>query len=777
MSHSRDIAGEAAGNWRTNIGSDSSTETAAEAKENISLSAQVWDEMRMVRCNDKAVKAPPDQELPQGPPPLKDEDYKLVPKVHVVKAGEVLNRITREHLGAGATEAQVKQHMADIVRVNGLVSADVIKEKQTLKLPGETKDGGFAVKDAAGNVKIAWKNGSIRENNANGTGFSKQMQPDGTLVSTHWGPRPGDHYKIESKGTNQPVLTDVAEETKIVPSADASFETIRKSLLQHSRELIKDEHQRTKFEFDMNRFDQRAQTAGLSRDEVRKTCNQIDRLLVESHPKGPLTMDQRIRVAEQVMSQCARPTSIDQGNHNTCSVSSIEVRTYSLYPSSAARIVADSALTGTYTSATGITVHTNPKPRTESFENPPKDGDRSHASQIFQVAAVNLHYEKENQSTKPPKHLRYVQFDKSTHGSSTGEGVFDYKDVIAGKAKNPTLVYSQPELWDDELVEVSNAITGRNETGFVIAHTGEGKDRKNVVGRFDSVDALRATVADLNQKHMLPASIRLHSGNDPFYTDSDNGAAGGSGGWHEATILKYNPLDPNFIEVDNSWGSKSDHRKTEKISVSDMYAATREAGTAVTVAFLEQAAAKRRADGQFNLIADLELLRQKKLCSSLSSEDYVRQLESDMKGFRDHNGGTIPDDDKIKRKVSQVTLATFTGDQIGESQVRILHVREQGHVITPQAYEDELYKIAIGLSKTQDESIKTGVPLAGADAANFDSTLNAVIDVMGDFEAQRRDNFIKRVQKDAPTLKLEKPAPPPPAPANVDAGAVRDASK
>ncbi len=758
MTHSRDIAGEAANTWRTDLGFDGTQDKAAESQQDGScIAAQIWDDMRLVRC--QSVKtAKDDQDLPPGPPPLKDADYKLIPKVHQVKAGEVLNRIARGHLGEGTNERRVQQHIADIVRVNGLVSADKIREGQNLKLPGETKDGGFAVKDSAGNVRIDWKDGSSRQQNANGTGFSKQMQ-DGKLVTKHWGPRPGDHYQIEKSGTNK-VLIDIAEEDRVVPSNDASIQQARTKLLERSRVKIKDEHQRSKFEFDMNRFEQRAKASGMPMEEVRKTYEQIDRLLVDNLPKAPLSAEWRTKLAQQVMAQSARPSSIDQGMHNTCSVSSIEVRTYSLYPSSAARVVADTATTGSFTSDDGTSVKTNPRPRTESVQNPPKDGERSHASQIFQVVAVNLHYVKENKASDPPKHLKYEQFDKGMHDSSTGEGVFDYADVVAGKSTVPKLLHKQPELWDDELVGVSNAITGRNEVGFVIAHTGEGKDRKNVVGHFDSSEALKTMIADLHAKKMLPASIRLHSGNDPFYTDSENGAAGGSGGWHEATILKYDPADPNYIEVDNSWGSKNDHRKTEKMSFDDMYAATRNAGSGVTVAFLEQAAQKRNAENRHNLIADFELSRQRKMNNALTPDAYVRQLESDLKAHRDRNNGVAPTDDKTKRKVSQVTLTTFTGEQSGELLVRVLHVREQVGILTKQDYEDALFKIAMGLSQQKETALKKGEALAGADAAKFDSTLNAMIEVLDDLDASRRSNFIQRVQKDAPSLQLVRPQPP-----------------
>lgn len=50
------------------------------------------------------------------------------------------------------------------------------------------------------------------------------------------------------------------------------------------------------------------------------------------------------------------PTIISQGAHNTCNVTTIEVRTYMKYPEKATKLVADIATTGTYVTGSGIKV-------------------------------------------------------------------------------------------------------------------------------------------------------------------------------------------------------------------------------------------------------------------------------------------------------------------------------------------------------------------------------------------------------------------------------------
>src|SRR5258706_14041011 len=90
-------------------------------------------------------------------------------------------------------------------------------------------------------------------------------------------------------------------------------------------------------------------TTKKSRNKKKKSYDSIDRLLeAKDNPAVPLTEADRVRVAKQVMSQEATPTSIDQGRHNTCNVTTVEERTYTRNPSEAAKLVEQVATTGAY---------------------------------------------------------------------------------------------------------------------------------------------------------------------------------------------------------------------------------------------------------------------------------------------------------------------------------------------------------------------------------------------------------------------------------------------
>src|SRR5262249_53565715 len=137
----------------------------------------------------------------------------------------------------------------------------------------------------------------------------------------------------------------------------------------------------------------------LSPEEVAKTYKQIERLLEPSGDK-PIEQAEKNKLALEVMRHVAHPQDISQGSYNTCNVTTVETRTYTRQPSEAAKLVADVALTGQYTAHDGTVVAVSPKAHGQSkLDLPTPDGTRDHASEIFQVTAVNIHYAQENAKT------------------------------------------------------------------------------------------------------------------------------------------------------------------------------------------------------------------------------------------------------------------------------------------------------------------------------------------------------------------------------------------
>lgn len=669
------------------------------------LAASIWQEQR------ENSTAQTTRFKDSGPPvakPFTPNDFRLRPKMHVVKRDERLADIARMHLGAGASDKAVSDHVDAIAKLNVLQSKDLIITGQKLSLPGVTHDGGVAVIDEEGNIRVTWKDGSIRENKIDGSGIYRKPEQGGGYFEFAWGPRDGDAYRVQRPKSGEALIHSSDDNQTLEYLNSKEVEPWRKSLFKVAQEKIKNVHELSNFEVDMARFEQRARREYLPESEVAKTYQQVHRLL--SNSGDQLTSTQRIRVAEQVMAQAARPTIIDQGDYNSCGISTIQVRTYFLYPSEAARLVTDVALTGKYTDKDGTTVAISTAPIGEAQQHPTSDGARSHASQLFQVAAVNLFYESENKKSNPPTHLRYEQHKPNTLGSESGEGVFDYADVVAGKSKTPRLVIAQPDLWDYALAKISNAITGRDERGFVLKHEGTGQDRDGLVASFNSNDDLRKKVAELSFANKLPASLRVHAENDPFYTDSSFGRAGGSGGWHQVTILRYLPeTEEVYVEVDNTWGSKSDHARFKRMTVDELYAATRSAGSGETVKALEDLAQKRKERGQFDIVLEMDLSRQKRIANQLSNIDYVKQLDAavnewsnrqnNLSDFKKPESELTESQLALKIKVKQLTLPRFVGSQTGEPKLIAHRLRYQFGIDSNEAFEAIVGEVATEIGK------------------------------------------------------------------------------
>lgn len=328
------------------------------------------------------------------------------------------------------------------------------------------------------------------------------------------------------------------------------------------------EPERSGFKNCMNAFEARAKRDGLAPADVTVTYKELQRLTSATGEK-PLTPLERTRIAQQVMYQLAVPTSIDQGFHNTCNVTTVEARTYTRTPYQAVRLVADVALNGEYRANDGTVVKLDPKAHGDSKTWPQLEGQRCHASEIFQVTAVNLHYAKYN--AEHGTNLRYEQVEpKAGDNADTGERLMDYS-VPGGKevtnAKGPV---RSPNLEDGELTVISNAISSRWEPEVTLAHDKYHYGDKNV-SLIHSKEELGAKLKALKEQGKLPVIIRVNTNAEPFYTDSGAGTAGGSGGAHVVTITDYDERTGQ-IKVDNQWGSNADHGN-KPIHVHDLFTA------------------------------------------------------------------------------------------------------------------------------------------------------------------------------------------------------------
>jgi hypothetical protein len=197
---------------------------------------------------------------------------------------------------------------------------------------------------------------------------------------------------------------------------------------------------------------------------------------------------------------------------------------------------------------------------------------------------------------------------------------------VTGKEGKPE---RSPSLSDAALVEVGNAITGSPSNDWFFEHTAVSEN--NTV-HIDSQQDLEAKLAYAKAHGTLPIVIAVHTGNEPFHTDSDGGTAGGSGGesggWHVVNVTDYHPGPPATVAIDNQWGSGADHFGKNEITARQLYLSMRKSSDAAQLKEFREAVSGDRKHGSATVIDQLELLRLEKQSGNVSDASFQRQLNS-----------------------------------------------------------------------------------------------------------------------------------------------------
>jgi len=363
------------------------------------------------------------------------------------------------------------------------------------------------------------------------------------------------------------------------------FSNERQRLTELSESRIKDPAERKQFQQDMRllegrmdrlqelykkQYEQQGRSpeeaqemaSKQSQDQVSETLKQVGRVL-EAEGDKPLKQSERIMVAEEILHHAADPTTVDQGSHHgTCHVTTVESRLYTRSPATVAQMVADVALKGQYKSVgePEVTVTLDKDSLTPDCEaennNYPTGSDRSFASQLFQATALNVSWELYNQHQDPHTDFHYVQLHDTA--------------VIVEDSKDPQKEATTKDanaVSDDEVVELSNQITGKDEKRFLLRH-GRPEDEKFT--DVDSVETLCERLKEMKEKGELPAIVKVDCSNEPLFSDSGGGDAGGSGDWHFVTVTDYNP-ETGKVDLDNQWGEENDHFGDRALDINTVF--------------------------------------------------------------------------------------------------------------------------------------------------------------------------------------------------------------
>ena len=347
--------------------------------------------------------------------------------------------------------------------------------------------------------------------------------------------------------------------------------------------------ERQQFKDDVETLSRRAatRTPPLTSDEVACTFKHVSDLLAASNnPRLPLTADDRLALAEQVIHQAARPESIYQGEHNTCNATTVEIGIYSRNPAEAARMVADMATTGHYTTMDGKT-HVSLKrseltPLDKEAENRiTAAGDRSYASQIFQLTAVNAFYANHGltytdahgkDKIVPAGKIRYEQLPEKSQASNSSGSRVTYERLIDTSSGKDVVIQSDwkkhtpedgPDFNCPDIAALGDTITGKGST-LVIEHS-DNRDANGPVRAFRNEAELQQLLTEAKQQGKLPAILGVDASQAPFSYDAGHATALDPSGemgmhLHVVSIMDYDDKSAKvFIHNPASDGESTDH--------------------------------------------------------------------------------------------------------------------------------------------------------------------------------------------------------------------------
>ncbi|HEY9868396.1 MAG TPA: RHS repeat domain-containing protein [Candidatus Obscuribacterales bacterium] len=263
-----------------------------------------------------------------------------------------------------------------------------------------------------------------------------------------------------------------------------------------------------------------------SEQEIGRVFHSVAELLTSTEAK---LRSGRESLAIDILNNCARPASINQGYHYACNVAVLEARMFNRSPSEAAELIKNIALHGYFHTTDGRKVQL----RDADLEPDPEvvdeqyaqmifqSGDpaailrqqefnRNHADQLFQIAAAGLLYATGVKSSK----FRYCRTRQ--HGSeNVQEGLWR---VSPDTGEPVQLMSLSPNLTPEDLHEIYYALSRKEKTipFVVVGPDCVPEDPTKVIQSRSNEDFERA-LASLESSKAFPAVVMVHSWQPPFH--------------------------------------------------------------------------------------------------------------------------------------------------------------------------------------------------------------------------------------------------------------------
>lgn len=447
----------------------------------------------------------------------------------------------------------------------------------------------------------------------------------------------------------------------------------------------------------IEQFESRAATDGLEKAQIEATYAQVKRIIAS--PSDLLSKERHLALVEQILKKAADPTSIDQGEHGTCGAAVLEVRTYWRSPERATKLVADAALTGEVFTPKGVPLLIDVQPHDTSKNFEVKNGQRDHAGELFQVAAINLAL-----NTAPdvvPGTQAYRQRDKPKAGSGTGEVVIDY-------SRKPPAEKIFGGLQIDQMLRINQIVSGHAEKDIVLWQSN--RPAPDAYGKPFTTESEMEKAIDIAKRNgSLPVILFVHTGNEPLWKDSPINIDGGKGGWHYVSITDIDNSVPRKVSVDSTWWKNADHGKNggaEEILVSDLYVASLSPKAAEFALSKRDQIKEQTSDAA----RQISMVRQKWVAGLIDANELEKSLaalavNSRERWNREAKSGTGNRDEQTK---SIKTLMEAVDRLPSENKLRILNnLNEQGY-LSSEDYQSALIATAIEMKDQRKLMVADG---------------------------------------------------------------------
>lgn len=323
-------------------------------------------------------------------------------------------------------------------------------------------------------------------------------------------------------------------------------------------------------------FEQRAKKDKLSGQEFSTTLANVAHFLRRGPAEG-VSENDLPKLSVQCLRQAANPRLTDQGNNNTCNVTTIEGRLYSVHPSDAIRMVADLATKGKFKTHDGLV---SLKPDQLAPDEQAKrslvdaslknfdPGARPYSSQLFQLGAVNAYWQQANRAPDG-QYAERGEIEYRLHATDPTKPASRVESIVINRPGQEPRILSLngeairgPSLGLSEMLRVERTLTGRVERSQRMVDVYSTKESTSDVFRPDSVEDLKANLAKMKAEGRFPMTLGMDIRQDAFwkklYGESPVSVTSFQDtGYHVLQIVDYD-AENNKVFVDGSWGTARD---------------------------------------------------------------------------------------------------------------------------------------------------------------------------------------------------------------------------